>query len=104
MSGKKSQPYFRESSSGGASRFFYCPKASKSDRGEGNNHPTVKNTKLMKYLCRLITPRKGVVLDPFAGSGSTGVAAIREKFRFVGIENDKKSFATAKKRIRKELR
>jgi len=81
---------------GGASRFFsqfyYCPKASQSDRSDGgkveNIHPTVKSTQLMRWLCRLVTPPGGIVLDPFAGSGSTGVAAVEEGFRFVGIELD----------------
>lgn len=73
---------------GGASRFFYCAKASRSDRGDGNSHPTVKSTALMAYLCRLVTPPGGRILDPFAGSGSTGVAALREGFEFVGIERD----------------
>lgn len=101
----------------GASRFFYVAKASKRERnagcdalkakpvhrlgegiGEGlhpeaptfdkNHHPTVKPVKLMSYLCRLITPPGGLILDPFAGSGSTGVAAIGEGFRFVGIERE----------------
>ena len=85
--------------SGGASRFFYCPKASKSDRGEGNKHPTVKSTKLMEYLLTLVTPSGGTVLDPFMGSGSTGVAGKRKKFRFVGIEFEKETFRTAKKRL-----
>jgi DNA modification methylase len=62
------------------SRFFYCAKASKADRGEGNTWPTVKPTDLMRWLCRLVTPPGGVVLDPFAGSGSTGKAAILEGF------------------------
>ncbi|MFN9291945.1 MAG: DNA methyltransferase, partial [Planctomyces sp.] len=62
---------------GEAARFFYCAKASKKDRGEGNNHPTVKPTDLMRYLCRLVTPPNGIVLDPFMGSGSTAVASIR---------------------------
>jgi site-specific DNA-methyltransferase (adenine-specific) len=52
----------------------------------GNNHPTVKPLALMRYLCRLVTPPGGVVLDPFTGSGSTGVAAMREGFGFIGIE------------------
>lgn len=69
-----------------ATRFVYCPKASKKDRGEGNGHPTVKPTDLMRYLCRLVTPPGGVVLDPFCGSGSTGKAAVLEGFRFIGIE------------------
>lgn len=80
---------------GSAARFFYCAKASKSDRNEGcdllpsgNHHPTVKPTALMAYLCRLVTPPGGTVLDPFMGSGSTGKAAIREGFRFIGIDKD----------------
>ena len=101
--------------SGGASRFFYVAKANKRDRNEGLNelpiqrpdlrtstgmgtfeekgvqpqrnfHPTVKPTALMQYLIRLVTPENGVVLDPFAGSGSTGKAAILEGKRFIGIE------------------
>ena len=71
---------------GSAARFFYCSKASKKDRGEGNNHPTVKPTDLMRYLCRLVTPPGGILLDPFAGSGSTGKAATLEGFDFIGIE------------------
>ena len=70
------------------SRFFYCAKASKSERGEGNNHPTVKPLALMRYLCRLVTPPDGVVLDPFCGSGSTLVGALQEGFRYLGIEKD----------------
>lgn len=71
---------------GAASRFFYNPKASKADREAGNDHPTVKPTELMRYLCRLITPPGGLVLDPFMGSGSTGKAAVLENFRFIGCE------------------
>ena len=100
---------------GGASRFFYVAKASKSDRNEGlgglpikrpddrsstgmgtfeekgvqpqqNFHPTVKPTALMAYLVKLVTPPNGTVLDPFAGSGSTGKAAILNDFNFIGIE------------------
>lgn len=85
--------------SGGASRFFYCAKASKRDRGEGNTHPTVKSTQLMRYLCRLITPPGGTVLDPFAGSGSTGVAALAEGFRFVGIEQEIAYIEIAERRL-----
>jgi site-specific DNA-methyltransferase (adenine-specific) len=108
------------------SRFFYCPKASKKDRDEGlgefdlkvagglqgrhdgslgkqtfsrNTHPTVKPTALMSYLCRLITPPNGVVLDPYMGSGSTGKAAIREGFGFIGIEIDEDYHEIAKARI-----
>lgn len=85
-----------------AARFFYCAKASKKDRGEGNNHPTVKPTEPMAYLCRLVTPPGGVVLDPFMGSGSTGKAAVREGFHFIGMEMDPDYFEIAKTRIRHE--
>ena len=84
---------------GSAARFFYCAKASKKDRGEGNAHPTVKPTELMRYLCRLVTPPGGTVLDPFMGSGSTGKAALLEGFAFVGIEREQESFDTAVARI-----
>ena len=169
---------------GGASRFFYCPKASKSDRDEGmpesvpqftgrprredgsviykethaeewaeamakkerkdktslagaeeklqqlngaktikgrdagqdsrsvahkarptarmNIHPTVKPTELMKYLIRLVTPKGGVVLDPFMGSGSTGKAAVREGMEFIGIEREEEYYEIAKQRIENE--
>jgi site-specific DNA-methyltransferase (adenine-specific) len=148
---------------GGASRFFYCPKANKSDRNEGmpepvpqftarprredgtiiykethpeewaeamkgkprrektslaaseeilqpttkgtmNVHPTVKPTDLMTYLIRLVTPKGGIVLDPFMGSGSTGKAAIREGFNFVGIEREKEYMEIAQQRIEWEAK
>jgi hypothetical protein len=85
--------------SGSAARFFYCAKSSKSDRGEGNNHPTVKPLALMRYLCRLVTPPGGVILDPFMGSGSTGKAAEIEGFKFIGIELLKEYAEIAKRRI-----
>jgi len=84
---------------GGASRFFYCSKASKKDKGAGNNHPTPKNTKLMSYLIKLITPPNGNVLDPFMGSGSTGVAAVNLDHNFIGIEKEKDYFKIASDRI-----
>jgi site-specific DNA-methyltransferase (adenine-specific) len=113
---------------GEQARFFYCAKASKSDRNEGldgftpattsdgravaadnayqrgkteraNTHPTVKPTDLMRYLCRLVTPPGGVVLDPFMGSGSTGKAAILEGFQFIGIEREAEYVEIAKARI-----
>lgn len=87
---------------GDAARFFYCAKTSRKDRGEANNHPTVKPTDLMAYLCRLVTPPGGVVLDPFMGSGSTGKAAVREGFRFIGIEMDAEYLAIAEARIAHE--
>ena len=87
------------SDSGSAARFFYCAKANKKDREDGNSHPTVKPTDLMAYLCRLVTPPEGIVLDPFMGSGSTGKAAIREGFSFIGIERDEEYFKIASSRV-----
>lgn len=108
---------------GEAARFFYCAKASKRDRDEGvagvagvagvgalrdngraskpraNIHPTVKPTDLMRYLCRLVTPPGGIVLDPFVGSGSTGKAAILENFQFIGIEREAEYIEIARARI-----
>lgn len=113
--------------SGSAARFFYCAKTSRADRHEGlvnpgpqfkmgttlrkvettdtkgNNHPTVKPTDLMAYLCRLVTPVGGVVLDPFMGSGSTGKAAMREGFEFIGCEIDEQYAAIARARIEFEV-
>jgi len=117
-----------DAGSGSASRFFYCAKASKSERNKGlegfeekktndgrnkeidnafqrgstlrnNNHPTVKPIALMRYLCRLITPKGGTILDPFMGSGSTGIGAKLENFNFIGIELDEDYFNIAKSRI-----
>ena len=115
---------------GSASRYFYCPKVSKSERNQGlvefddkqyshdgrkksienpyqrnksiskNNHPTVKPQELMKYLCRLVTPKGGTVLDPFMGSGSTGMAAKDEGFDFIGIEKEKEYFEISEQRIK----
>ena len=112
-----------------SARFFYCAKASKADRDVGcegidarfaptmgngiggkehdpvtatpkhNHHPTVKPTDLMRYLCRLVTPLNGVVLDPFMGSGSTGKAAALEGFSFIGIEREAEYVAIAQARI-----
>ena len=81
-------------------RYFYCPKTSKAERGELNTHPTVKPKKLMQYLCRLVTPKNGTVLDLFMGSGSTGIAAKDEGFDFIGIEKDKEYFEIAEARIK----
>lgn len=84
---------------GSAARFFYCAKASKKEKGEGNNHPTVKPLALMRYLTRLVTPPGGTVADNFMGSGSTGVAAVQEGFSFIGCEDERPSFEIAKRRI-----
>lgn len=83
-----------------AARFFYCAKASRKERGEGNNHPTVKPISLMRYLVRLVTPKGSIVLDPFCGSGSTGVAAIMEGARFIGIEREPQYSKIAMERIK----
>jgi site-specific DNA-methyltransferase (adenine-specific) len=116
---------------GEAARFYYSPKASRDDRDEGcgalevkavhrygqglgeghdpnapamnrNTHSTVKPTDLMRYLCRLITPPGGIVLDPFTGSGSTGKAAMAEGFRFIGIEREAEYVEIARARISAE--
>jgi len=116
---------------GGASRFFYVAKASKSERNKGlegfdtkqtiggcgtyneeagakygsikaegkNFHPTVKPIKLMQYLIKMITPPNGIVLDPFCGSGTTGVACKLEGFQFVGMEQDPEYSKIAESRI-----
>jgi site-specific DNA-methyltransferase (adenine-specific) len=112
--------------SGSAARFFYCAKVSPSERNAGlselpdkewkgdgaaipqrgerpfnpskNNHPTVKPIALMRYLCRLITPPGGSVLDPWMGSGSTGVACKEEGFRFLGMEQDEGYYTIARAR------
>jgi len=126
--GFKIRPGQRRIDEGSAARFFYCAKATREDRNDGvesgpapavaagatmreceqaswparngNHHPTVKPTDLMRYLCRLVTPRGGLVLDPFAGSGSTGRAALMEGFQFIGIELDPEYAAIAEARIR----
>ena len=85
--------------SGSAARFFYCAKTSKAERGEGNDHPTVKPLALMRWLLTLVTPPGGVVLDPFLGSGSTGAAAAALGVRFIGIERERKYFDLACERI-----
>jgi len=128
--------------SGGASRFFYCPKTSKKDRNEGlekfeekqavgggggigdykndvnsasgkfgsekapskNHHPTVKPTDLMLYLVKLVTKPEGTTLDPFMGSGSTGKAAMRGNFKFIGIEREQDFYKIAEARINHEAK
>jgi DNA modification methylase len=64
-----------------------------------NSHPTVKPVELMQWLCRLITPHKGIVLDPLTGSGSTGIAALREGFEFIGVEREPEYVEIARDRI-----
>jgi DNA modification methylase len=120
---------FNYADSGSAARFFYCAKASKKDRNEGldgfaekrpdersetgmgtftekgvakqsNHHPTVKPTDLMRYLVKLVTPPNGTVLDPFMGSGSTGKAAVLERFSFIGIDQSADYLEIAAARIK----
>ena len=88
-----------DNSVGSAARFFYCAKASKSEKGKDNPHPTVKPLELMKYLIKMVAPKGALVLDPFMGSGSTGVAAVQIDRRFFGIEKEEEYFNYAKKRI-----
>lgn len=89
---------FRYGDGGTAARFFYCAKASKAER-DGNPHPTVKPLALMRWLVRLVAEPGGLVLDPFAGSGSTGVACVQEGRRFVGIEREAEYLAIAERRL-----
>ena len=81
----------------------HAPKTQEHNKSR-NHHPTVKPTDLMRYLCRLVTPPGGIVLDPFAGSGSTGKAAMLEDFKFIGIEREAEYFAIAKARIDAAIR
>jgi DNA modification methylase len=102
---KGEEPFeFGHNDKGGASRFFYRAKVSKAERNmsmdDKNTHPTVKPVSLMNYLCRLITPPNGIILDPYMGSGSTGIAAQLSDFKFVGIEMDKDYFNIAESRIK----
>jgi site-specific DNA-methyltransferase (adenine-specific) len=86
------------SDSGSAARFFYTCKADSFDR-VGSKHPTVKPLDLMQYLVRLITPRGGTCLDPFAGTGTTGEAAFREGMRAVLIEREAEYCADVRRRM-----
>jgi DNA modification methylase len=91
---------------GGASRFFYTAKASAAERsaglpeGDRSHHPTVKPIDLMRWLVRLVCPPGGTILDPFCGSGTTGIAAVLEGFDFIGIERDPEYHPIAEARIR----
>ena len=86
-------------SGGGASRFFYCAKASKKERGEGNIHPTVKPLSLIKYLITLVTPPGGICLDPFEGSGTHALACKELGFNYIGFELNPEYCKMAEKRI-----
>jgi site-specific DNA-methyltransferase (adenine-specific) len=87
--------------SGSAARFFYCAKATAADRS-GSKHPTVKPTDLMRWLCVLVTPPGGTVLDPFCGTGSTLVAADRAGFNAIGIEREAQYVADAHRKFEKD--
>ena len=91
--------FVQPANEGGASRFFYTAKASKKERGEGNNHPTVKPIMLMEYLIKLVTPINGITLDIFAGSGTSAIASINVGRCFIGFEKDKDYYNMAQKRI-----
>ncbi len=126
---EKSKRGYSFKDTGSASRFYYQAKCSKQDRDEGltgfplgespasarskpaegrknalgeprqNSHPTVKPTKLMQYLCKLVTQTGGTIYDPFMGSGSTGKAALLERFKFIGSEINQEYCEIAKARI-----
>jgi site-specific DNA-methyltransferase (adenine-specific) len=80
-------------------KYFYAPRATRKERGEYNDHPTPKPIALMRYLCRVYAPKNGVVLDPFVGSGSTGIAALQENQNFIGIDMSQHYIDIAHKRI-----
>lgn len=80
-------------------KYFYAPRATRKEKGEGNDHPTVKPVDLMSYLIRIYSPEDSIVLDPFCGSGTTGVAAILENRNFVGIDLSEHYCEISKKRI-----
>ncbi len=90
---------------GSTSRFFYCAKANKKERGEGNNHPTVKPIALMRYLLTLVTyPEYNLIIDPFMGSGTTALACLELGLPFIGIEKEKEYYDLAIERIERELK
>ena len=80
-------------------KYFYAPRATRKEKGDNNNHPTVKPVNLMEYLIRVYSPVKSIVLDPFCGSGTTGVAAIQQDREFIGIDLNKNYCDIAKKRV-----
>lgn len=90
--------YDPRDSTGSAARFFYSAKSTKADRS-GSKHPTVKPVKLMRWLVRLVTPPGGVVLDPFAGSGTTLQAAVEEGFPAIGCEREPEYVEDCQRRI-----
>ena len=95
------QAFAKRGDTGSAARFFYCAKASAEDRGDGNDHPTVKPRALMEWLVKLVTTRDATVLDPFCGSGSTLVAAAGLGRGCIGIERDPHYHEIAVERVRR---
>jgi len=91
--------YTPRADEGGASRFFYCAKISRKEKGKGNDHPTVKPIALMEYLIKLVSKEGHTILDPFMGSGSTGISAIKLNRDFVGIELDKNYYKISSTRL-----
>jgi len=99
---KKCQPNGEFGDSGSEARYFYCAKAGNSERNENNNHPTVKPIALMEYLVKLVSREGAVVLDPFAGSGSTGVACHRLGRDYILIERESDYIEIIEARLKKE--
>ncbi len=106
FNGDKPQSPSNYNDFGSASRFFYCAKVNRKERNFGlsgdkkNKHPTIKPLALMKYLVKLITPKEGICLDPFAGSGTTLLACKQLNFQFIGIEKEREYTDTAEQRLR----
>jgi len=80
-------------------KYFYAPRVTRKERGEYNNHPTPKPVALMQYLIKIYTPEGGTVLDPFCGSGSTGIAAMLEERNFLGVDLDSDYINIAQRRV-----
>lgn len=97
--GRADEPMAPRGDTGSASRFFYSAKATAADRA-GSKHPTVKPIALMRWLVRLVTPPGGTVLDPFAGSGTTGAAAVAEGMRAVLVEAEPEYQADIRRRFK----
>lgn len=87
----------------GHQKYFYAPRVTRKERGEYNDHPTPKPIALMAYLIKIYSPEGGVVVDPFCGSGSTGIGALKEGRRFLGIDNEKHYIEISEKRIQEHI-
>jgi site-specific DNA-methyltransferase (adenine-specific) len=85
-------------------KYFYAPRVNRKERGEYNDHPTPKPIDLMRYLCRIYSPEGGLVLDPFNGSGSTGIGALQEGRVFMGIDMSQHYCDIAEQRIKEHLK